>query len=154
LDFQRQTLNVQRQALGSQQQVPNVQRGLLDARRAVLDIPRGTLGLTQSLLAARQARRAPPHRGAHVAIAASSGILWVVMKTRDLVLQTLETLSEPEMDHVARLLAVLKSRPLPPAALNPEVYGPLYKEFAAEDRLLAEEGFSDYSSDLQAEDHR
>jgi hypothetical protein len=40
--------------------------------------------------------------------------------------------------------------PLP--SYDPAVYGPLYREFAAEDSQLAEEGMSDYIDGLLAED--
>ncbi len=35
---------------------------------------------------------------------------------------------------------------------DPAIYGPLYSEFALEDRQLAEQGIADYASALEAED--
>jgi len=40
--------------------------------------------------------------------------------------------------------------PLP--SYDPAVYGPLYREFAAEDSALAEQGMADYIAGLIAED--
>jgi hypothetical protein len=37
-------------------------------------------------------------------------------------------------------------------SFDPAIYGPLYREFAAEDSWLAEEGMADYASALAAED--
>jgi predicted RNase H-like HicB family nuclease len=49
-----------------------------------------------------------------------------------------------------REVEVAVSAPLP--SHDPAAYGPLYREFAAEDSELAEQGMSDYVAGLLAED--
>jgi hypothetical protein len=62
------------------------------------------------------------------------------MTAREFVIHEVESLDERELEYVARLVQSLRLRsseaPLP--SWDPEVYGPLYREFAAEDSQLAE----------------
>jgi hypothetical protein len=75
------------------------------------------------------------------------------MTNRERVISTLNALSESELDRVARLLAVIRSRPLPSGSLDPATFGPLYQSFSAEDHEMAEEGLNEFSSGLESEDH-
>jgi hypothetical protein len=76
------------------------------------------------------------------------------MTARELVMHEVESLNDAELEYVARLLRSLKTRPaealLP--SYDPAIYGPLYQEFAEEDRQLAEEGMADYARGLADED--
>jgi hypothetical protein len=76
------------------------------------------------------------------------------MGTRDQVLHDLQALSEPEFAYIARLVEDLRSRPqnVPLPSFDPAVYGPLYREFSAHDRDLAEEGMADYARGLHSEE--
>jgi hypothetical protein len=76
------------------------------------------------------------------------------MTARELVMHEVESLSDEELEYVARLLRSLKSRPneAPLPSYDPVLYGPLYREFAEEDRQLAEEGMADYARGLSDED--
>jgi hypothetical protein len=76
------------------------------------------------------------------------------MTTRELVVHEVESLDEGELEYVARLVRSLRLRPVkaPLPSWDPAVYGPLYREFAAEDSQLAEEGIADYATALAAED--
>lgn len=76
------------------------------------------------------------------------------MTARELVIHEVESLDEGELEYVARLVHSLRQRPsdAPLPSFDPAVYGPLYREFAAEDSRLAEEGMADYASALAAED--
>lgn len=76
------------------------------------------------------------------------------MTAREMVMHEVETLSEAELEYVARLLRSLKTRPAEASlpSYDPAVYGPLYRAFADEDRRLAEEGISDYARSLADED--
>jgi hypothetical protein len=76
------------------------------------------------------------------------------MTTRELVVHEVESLDEGELEYVARLVSSLRLRPVeaPLPSWDPAVYGPLYREFAAEDSQLAEEGIADYATALAAED--
>jgi hypothetical protein len=77
------------------------------------------------------------------------------MTARELVIHQVESLDEGELEYVARLVRSLRLRPseAPLPSWDPAVYGPLYREFAAEDSQLAEQGMADYVSALAAEDH-
>jgi hypothetical protein len=70
---------------------------------------------------------------------------------RDRVIQELETLADPEVEYVARLIDSLRSRPagVPLPSFDPAVFGSLYREFAAEDSALAEQGMADYARGLR-----
>jgi hypothetical protein len=76
------------------------------------------------------------------------------MTARELVMHEVESLNDEELEYVARLLRSLKTRPaealLP--SYDPAIYGPLYREFAEEDRELAEQGMADYARGLAEED--
>lgn len=76
------------------------------------------------------------------------------MTARELVIHEVESLDEKELDYVARLVRSLRLRPseAPLPSWDPAVYGPLYREFGAEDISLAEEGMADYVKALAAED--
>jgi hypothetical protein len=76
------------------------------------------------------------------------------MTTRELVVHEVESLDEGELEYVARLVRSLRLRPVeaPLPSWDPAVYGPLYREFAAEDSQFAEEGLADYATALAAED--
>jgi hypothetical protein len=76
------------------------------------------------------------------------------MTARELVMHEVESLNDAELEYVARLLRSLKSRPddVPLPSYDPAVYGPLYREFAAEDSALAEQGMDDYARGLAVED--
>ena len=76
------------------------------------------------------------------------------MTARELVMHEVESLNDAELEYVARLLRSLKSRPddVPLPSYDPAVYGPLYREFAAEDSELAEQGMADYARGLADED--
>jgi hypothetical protein len=76
------------------------------------------------------------------------------MTARELVMHEVESLNDAELEYVARLLRSLKSRPedVPLPSYDPAVYGPLYREFAAEDSELAEQGMADYARGLAEED--
>lgn len=62
------------------------------------------------------------------------------MTFREQVHQALDTLTEHELVAVAHVVAVLRAGPRSALALEPDVYGPLYRQFASEDSALAEEG--------------
>jgi hypothetical protein len=76
------------------------------------------------------------------------------MTARELVIHEVESLDERELEYVARLVQSLRLRPsdAPLPSWDPAVYGPLYSEFAAEDRRLAERGMAEYNAALAAED--
>lgn len=76
------------------------------------------------------------------------------MTTRERVILQLETLPDPEVEYLARLIGSLRSRPkdVPPPSFDPAVFGPIYREFAREDRELAESGLADYSRGLEDEE--
>ncbi|MEA2417628.1 MAG: hypothetical protein QOI58_4285 [Thermoanaerobaculia bacterium] len=76
------------------------------------------------------------------------------MTARELVIHEVESLDERELEYVARLVQSLRLRPseAPLPSWDPAVYGPLYREFAAEDSRLAEQGMADYNAGLGAED--
>lgn len=74
------------------------------------------------------------------------------MTIRERVIQSVGTLSEPELSLVAKLIAVVKARPETAASLDPASYGALYREFAEEDRQLAEQGMGDYCHQLRVLD--
>jgi hypothetical protein len=76
------------------------------------------------------------------------------MTARELLIHEVESLDEGEIEYVVRLVHSLRSRPseAPLPSWDRAVYGPLYREFAAEDSRLAEEGMTDYAEGLAAED--
>ena len=76
------------------------------------------------------------------------------IKTR--VLQTLDDLNETDLARVAEFLAFLKfrNRFYAVSAPNEAQVAEMYAEFAEEDRILAEEGMSDYTAGLHQEDIR
>jgi hypothetical protein len=76
------------------------------------------------------------------------------MSIKEHIIQTVEGLSDPDLEQVAEFLAFLKfrSRPQSTPSLDETQLASLYAEFAEEDRALAEEGMSEYASGLHAED--
>jgi hypothetical protein len=76
------------------------------------------------------------------------------MTSRERVIHEVASLDEGELDYVARLVSSLHLRPseAPLPSWDPAVYGPLYREFAAEDSQLAQQGMTDYANALAAED--
>jgi hypothetical protein len=76
------------------------------------------------------------------------------MTSRERVIQEVETLGEVELEYVARLVSSLHLRPgeAPLPSWDPAIYGPLYREFAAEDSQLAEQGMAEYAQALADED--
>jgi hypothetical protein len=62
--------------------------------------------------------------------------------------------SDRELEYVASVAASLRTRPAeaPLPSFDPAMYGPLYQEFAGEDRALAEQGLADYAQGLRAEE--
>ena len=78
------------------------------------------------------------------------------MSIREYVIQTVENLSDTDLESVAEYLAFLRfrSRVLPLPSLDPAQIAALYAEFGEEDRQLAEEGMADYAVGLDAEDSR
>jgi len=76
------------------------------------------------------------------------------MTIREQVVHDLDALNQVQLEYAARLIESLRSRPSRAAApsFDPAVYGPLYREFAVEDRELAEKGMADYARGLEAED--
>jgi hypothetical protein len=75
------------------------------------------------------------------------------MTARELLIHEVESLGEGEIEYVVRLVHSLRARPIeaPLPSFDPAVYGPLYREFAAEDSRLGEEGMADYAAGLFSE---
>lgn len=75
------------------------------------------------------------------------------MTARELVIHEVESLDEGELEYIRRLVHSIRLRPseAPLPSFDPAVYGPLYREFAAEDSRLAEEGMADYAAALAAD---
>jgi hypothetical protein len=78
------------------------------------------------------------------------------MSIKDQVTHELDKLSEAELIQVAEYVAFLKfqARVKRIHSIDETQLEALYKEFAEEDRRLAEEGMSDYSKGLAKEDTR
>jgi hypothetical protein len=78
------------------------------------------------------------------------------MSMKEQVAHELDGLSEADLQRVAEYLAFLKFRArvnrMP--VLDETQLATLYREFAAEDRELAQEGMSDYAEGLAKEDAR
>jgi hypothetical protein len=76
------------------------------------------------------------------------------MTLREQIVRNLESLSHGELEYAARLIESLRRRSHGAVApsFDPDVYGPLYRKFAVEDRDLAEQGMADYARALEAED--
>ena len=76
------------------------------------------------------------------------------MSVKEQVARALDSLSEAELKQVAEYVAFLKFRAqvnrMP--SLDEAQLAALYSEFTDEDRLLAEEGMSDYAKGLVKED--
>ena len=81
----------------------------------------------------------------------SGGIL---MSIKEQVAHELDKLNEAELNQVAEYVAFLKfqARVKQIPLLDETQLEALYKEFAEEDRRLAEEGMSDYAEGLVKED--
>ena len=77
------------------------------------------------------------------------------MTIKERVLEEVETLTEAQLEEVAKYLAFLKSRAGDAApVVDEKELAALYAEFAAEDRGLAEAGLEDYAEGLKEEDGR
>jgi hypothetical protein len=76
------------------------------------------------------------------------------MSIKEQVTHELDKLSEAELKQVAEYVAFLKfqARVKRIPSLDETQLEALYKEFAEEDRRLAEEGMSDYTKGLAKED--
>lgn len=76
------------------------------------------------------------------------------LKLKEKIDREIETLDEEQLREVANFISFLKfsSRLNHQTHLNLERVANLYKEFAEEDRKLAEAGMDDYAELLQAED--
>ena len=76
------------------------------------------------------------------------------MAVKEHIVKELEDLDEHQLAEVEDYLAYLKfrSRLQPPPAFNKDAIAGLYREFAAEDRSMAEEGLNEYVRDLARED--
>ena len=75
-----------------------------------------------------------------------------VMTIREQVYQALEGLTDAQLVAVAHIVEALRSTAFPARRMDRDFYGPLYRQFAAEDSALAEEGLGDFSRSLAAED--
>ena len=75
-----------------------------------------------------------------------------VMTIREQVQQALEGLTDVQLVAVAHVVEALRSAASPARRMGRDIYGPLYRQFAAEDSALAEEGLGDFSRGLAAED--
>ncbi|MEK6405906.1 MAG: hypothetical protein AABN34_02965 [Acidobacteriota bacterium] len=76
------------------------------------------------------------------------------MSTREQIVREIDTLSQAELEHVARYVAFVRYQSLINAipAVDENQLATLYAEFAAEDRQFAEQGMSDYAVALAKED--
>ena len=76
------------------------------------------------------------------------------MSVKEQVARELDSLSEAELKQVAEYVAFLKFRTRfnQMSSLDDAQLAVLYSEFADEDRMLAEEGMSDYAKGLAKED--
>ena len=76
------------------------------------------------------------------------------MSVKEQVARELDSLSEAELKQVAEYVAFLKFRTRfnQMSSLDEAQLAALYSEFADEDRMLAEEGISDYAKGLAKED--
>jgi hypothetical protein len=76
------------------------------------------------------------------------------MAVKEHIVKELEDLDEQQLAEVEDYLAHLKfrSRLQPRPAFNKDVIAGLYREFAVEDRSMAEEGMTEYVRDLARED--
>jgi hypothetical protein len=76
------------------------------------------------------------------------------MSTREQIVREIDTLSQAELEHVARYVAFVKYQSLIEAipAVDENQLATLYAEFADEDRHFAEQGISAYAVTLARED--
>lgn len=75
------------------------------------------------------------------------------MTLKEQITKTIDTLGESELHQVAEYLSFLRFRSRQRhAKVDEKELANLYKEFAEEDRQLAEEGIEDYKRELLAED--
>ncbi len=74
------------------------------------------------------------------------------MTKREQIHQAIDALGDRELQAVAHVVAALRASRHPPLEMDPRSYGPLYHEFAEEDRALAEQGMARYAEGLGAED--
>ena len=75
------------------------------------------------------------------------------MSIKEQIAKSIDTLSESELHQVAEYLSFLKFRSRHhKSKIDEEELGAIYREFADEDREVAEEGLEDYNKELDAED--
>lgn len=76
------------------------------------------------------------------------------MAAKEHIIEEIEELDPAQLQEVEDYLAFLKfrSRLQPAQSFDQNVVAGLYREFAAEDRSLAEEGMAEYARDLKRED--
>lgn len=76
------------------------------------------------------------------------------MEIKDHLIKEIDTLDEKQLNELEEYVSFLKfrSRFKPSIDFNKKQIAQLYKEFGEEDRLLAEEGMSDYRNMLSRED--
>lgn len=76
------------------------------------------------------------------------------MMTREEIVQTVQCLSDTELEQLAQYLAFIRfqSRIKPAAQIDESELAELYREFGTEDHELAEKGISDYAEALARED--
>jgi hypothetical protein len=76
------------------------------------------------------------------------------MAAKEHIIEEIEELDETQLQEVENYLAFLKfrSRLQPSQPFDKNLVEGLYREFAAEDRSLAEEGLAEYARDLKRED--
>lgn len=78
------------------------------------------------------------------------------MAAKENIIEEIEGLDETQLREVENYLAFLKfrTRLQPALSFDKATVEGLYREFAAEDRSLAEEGMAEYARDLKREDGR
>jgi hypothetical protein len=78
------------------------------------------------------------------------------MAAKEHIIEEIEDLDETQLREVENYLAFLKfrSRLQPAQSFDKNAVEGLYREFAAEDRSLAEEGMAEYARDLKREDDK
>jgi hypothetical protein len=76
------------------------------------------------------------------------------MSTREQIVREIDTLSQSELEDVAKYVAFVRYQSLINAipTVGENQLAALYAEFAAEDRHIAEQGMSDYAVALAKED--
>jgi hypothetical protein len=78
------------------------------------------------------------------------------MAAKEHIIEEIEGLDPAQLQEVENYLAFLRfrSKLQPPQSFDKDAVEGLYREFATEDRSLAEEGMAEYARDLKREDGR